>query len=224
MANNLTKFLSVVSVSGILFLSLSCSNSVNSTTQTNVSELQTNETTKTLSPKDILLNQPDFTADQQYFMFESHKHGGFGVSEKLAKKGSIYRWESFDNVNFLSFEKPPVFCSANGKNCFEKQDYNDCCGYLKANQVENFARASDAKFELVGSEVVQGYDCVKIKTENIAKEETVYFYAAKDLKNLVIKTEVIQSDRKHTFVLSNVSFDVPEELFEPIENFNRKRI
>jgi hypothetical protein len=223
MANNLTNLSLLFGVLAILFFSASCSDGVSSTALTNTPEKQTDKI-QPLSPKDILLNQPDFTAEQQYFMFESHKHGGFSVSEKLSKKGSVYRWESFDNVNFLRFDQPPVFCSANGKNCFEKQGYDDCCGYLKANQVENFARASDATFELAGSEIVQGHNCIKIKMENVAKEETIYFYAAEDLKNLVIKTEVIQSDRKHTFILGNVSFDVPNKLFEPIENFNRKRI
>lgn len=225
MAKNLTNFLFIVGTFGILLFSLSCSKNVSSTSQTSILAQQTNENTQTLSPKDILLNQPDFIADQQYFMFETHKHGGLSLPQKLAKKGSIYRWEeSIDNVNFLRFDKPPVFCSAAGNNCFEAQHYRDCCGYLKANQVENYAKASDAKFELIGSEVVEGYDCIKIKTGNVAKEETIYFYVAKDLKNLVIKIEVIQSDRKHTFILSNVSFDVPGELFKPIEDFNQKRI
>ncbi len=66
---------------------------------------------------------------------------------------------------------------------------------------------------------MQGYECVKIKATKKVKgmsrdDEEVYFHVAQDLRNLVIATQVITPGRRTSYVLRNISFDVPADLFK----------
>src|SRR5262249_16743903 len=47
---------------------------------------------RSLNPRDLILNQPDFVADLSFFVGEGF--GGFSGGERLVRKGSKYREES----------------------------------------------------------------------------------------------------------------------------------
>src|SRR2546425_420754 len=47
---------------------------------------------RSLNPRDMILNQPDFVADLNFFVSEGF--GGYGGAERLARKGTKYREES----------------------------------------------------------------------------------------------------------------------------------
>lgn len=168
------------------------------------------------SPRELLAKQPDFVAEEIIFSAEEHgAHGhvsGHELLFKKAKKGKFYRTDTGVAVFFEDATK-----AADGF-WFEGAQY-----------AELFARKEGVRFEFAGTERVQGHECTKIKATREAKqskaeqeakrskpdeEEVVYFYLAKDLRNLVIATQVFTPRRKTSYVLRNISFDVPAALFK----------
>ncbi len=108
----------------------------------------------------------------------------------------------------------------------EVQLSSDTRWYRNANHVQIFANEEHIVFEETGTEVVQGHECLKItaKSNDADQKEIVLFYAAKDLKNLVIVVEITLSDRTDRHILRNISFDVPDALFLPIETYRPRRV
>src|SRR6476659_5210216 len=74
------------------------------------------EAERALDLASLIKNQPDFTADQQYFA--SEQRGGFGGAEKVARKGQSY-W--MDNGYFVFISQPgkPVVRMAHGGKVYE---------------------------------------------------------------------------------------------------------
>src|SRR3979409_1855730 len=62
------------------------------------------EEEKSLNPRDVILNQPDFVADLNFFVGEGF--GGFGGAERLARKGNRYREESQFWIFIGELDKP----------------------------------------------------------------------------------------------------------------------
>ena len=189
------------------------------------SQSSTQATPDTLQLREILANQPDFLAEEIFSEFEPRVHGGFSLGNKLAKKGDCYRSESDGSVWFFCLHKPNVYFNPRKKTFREVPD-NDVKWYQHGSHVQALVNEQNLTFEEVGAEVIDGHDCRKIKvsrTTRDANDPTVFFYTAKDLRNLVIVVEVNLSDRTNRYVLRNVSFEVPNELFAPIERYNWPR-
>ncbi len=175
-----------------------------------------------LNPRDIVLGEPDFVADLELFVSEGF--GGYSWAERIARKGSRYREES----QFW------IFVGEIGKTSARlyPQDkvYDEMLpprGGLADGNVFNpkaLALESDVTFTALGTVQIDGHKCVKIEAVRKGKPEKIYLYAARDLKNLVLVTQVLAPNRGMVQRLHNVSLDVPDSLveipadFKPIEH------
>lgn len=168
------------------------------------------------SARELLATQPDFIADEFYASFETAGHG-HSYTFRVAKKGEWYRSASDITAAFSSYAEPNVRYFLKAKifdsppRAKEKRVW-----YGSAQNPAILAQEQGVLFEALGEETVDGHNCLKIRATNpnVREEVTVLLYAAKDLKNLVIRTEMSFPDRKTTFLLKNISFDVPENLFK----------
>jgi hypothetical protein len=86
------------------------------------------------------------------------------------------------------------------------------------------ALEQDVTFTALGTRVIDGHDCLKVQAVRKGKPEKFYFYAARDLKNLVIVAQIIEPSRTTLQRLANISLEVPDSLvqippdYEPIEH------
>jgi hypothetical protein len=86
------------------------------------------------------------------------------------------------------------------------------------------AKESDVTFTALGTRVIDGHNCLKIAAVRKDKPEKFYFYAARDLKNLVIVTQLVEPKHSTVQRLANISLDVPDSLvqippdYKPIEH------
>ena len=173
-----------------------------------------------ISPREILAKQPDFVAEEFYSSFE-RLHGHSFVN-KVAKKGEYYRREGTIMVFFDKAGEPTLRYWRPAKIFVDDPPPKQPPSwYESADNAEIFAQTEGVRFEVIGIEEVEGHECIKIKAiaESEAQTEekdktTVFLYAAKDLQNLVIATELFLPDRKTKYVLKNISFDVPDSLFK----------
>lgn len=103
---------------------------------------------------------------------------------------------------------------------------------LRILMFDRLLRNDGTKVEVLGSENIQGHDCFKIRaTFNF--EEAYFFsdnpfivYAAKDLKNLIIRVEDEQS-KELIYALTNISLDekdFPNSLFEVPKNYKEIKL
>jgi len=177
-------------------------------------------------PRELLLKQPDFTAEEIVSEFEPAR-GGYSLAIKFAKKGEYYRRESDIMVDFDKFGQPTIRYWRPARIFVPpSKDNTPPKWYEHAANPEIFAKTEGISFEDAGAEVVNGRECLKVKatkqgaapTSEEAKE-VVILYVAKDLQNLVIKTEISLVDRKRTSFLRNISFDVPDELFKVLARY-----
>ena len=144
--------------------------------------------------------------------------GGMSTVSEIAKRDDTY-WR--DNGFFVFLSKPNgvrLRLSRKDKTHDELQrtENERSLWYSGISDVEIFAAKKKIRFERVGTETVDGHSCLKIKANpdaSAATKEAVYFYAARDLKNLVIKVELQTSWRTTTYSLKDISFKVPEMLF-----------
>jgi hypothetical protein len=179
------------------------------------------------SARDILLHQPDFRAKETMVDVESKIGGGMSTVSEIAKRDNTY-WR--DNGFFVFLSKPSgvrLRLSRKDKTYDELQatENERSLWYSGISDVEIFAAKKKIRFERVGTETVDGRNCLKIKANPDASaatsKEAVYFYAARDLKNLVIKVELQTSWRTTTYSLKDISFKVPETLFAVPADYKR---
>ena len=179
--------------------------------------------------RELLLKQPNFTAEEIVSEFEPGRGGGYSLAMKFAKKGEYYRRESDIMVFFYKFGQPTIRYWRPAR-VFDhpSRDNVPPMWHEQAENPEIFAKTEGIAFQSSGAEVIEGHDCLLIKatkqgaspTSEEAKE-VVFLYAAKDLQNLVIKTEVILVDRKRISFVRNISFDVPDKLFKALARLER---
>ena len=88
------------------------------------------------------------------------------------------------------------------------------------------SRSPDLDFKLIGPEKIGGYECQKIEAsygDERLKSVKFIFYAAKELKNLVIFQQTILGQVTMTMTLSNVSLNVSPKLFRIPAGYRRVR-
>lgn len=170
--------------------------------------------------RDLLTRQPDFMAEETIDDFESAIGSGFSAVTEVAKKGDTYR---ASNSAFIFFFRPnrPYLRLFRKNKTYEEINLTEMqrsTWHSYANHVEIFAKQGGVNFEIVGATRIDGRECIKIKAtpkDNSANsEEALYFYVAKDLRHLVVRTELVTPNRRTVWSLKNISFDVPAELFE----------
>jgi hypothetical protein len=180
------------------------------------------EEEKSLNPRDVILNQPDFVADLNFFVGEGF--GGFGGAERLARKGNRYREESQFWIFIGELGKPSarVFPQAKAYDDFESARGGS--GDSTPINPRALALENDVTFTVLGTRVIDGHNCLKIEATRKGKPEKFYFYAARDLKNLVIVAQIVEPKRSTLQRLGNISLDVPDSLvqippdYKPIEH------
>jgi len=181
------------------------------------------------SAREILASQPDFMGEETIMDFEPAIGGGFSATSKIAKKGSTYRR---DNGFFIFFSKPnqPTLRLDPKSKTYDELPVTEndrFLWYSHANDVETFAKKEKIKFEVAGTEKVDGHECVKIKatpeSQSSKGEEAIYFYAAKDLRNVVIRIEIKIPNRITAYTVENITFNVPSNLFDIPARYRRER-
>jgi hypothetical protein len=174
--------------------------------------------------REILLKQPDFVATE--IVSSAHSGHGFSIAFEKAKKGDCYRVASDLAIVFTCLGKPDVTFYPNSKEYREeRRDRNPWTNSVSDVQV--FANEQQVKFKIVGIQKIGKFDCVKIQAKKPIgpneEQEEVYFYAAKDLRNLVIGIDVISSDRRTVYRLEDVKFKVPGKLFKRPVGYSKER-
>lgn len=163
-----------------------------------------------LNPRELLLNQPDFMADLRFFV--AHRVSGHGFAHRLVRKGNRYREESEFWIFVGELGKPSARLFPGTKTY---DDYVPPHGGSLDNPPINpavVAQQNDVTFTALGTIVIDGHRCVKIEVRRKDKPDTYYFYVARDLKNLVIATQLLQPNRNTVQKLTNISLEVPDSL------------
>ena len=175
-----------------------------------------------LNPRDLILNQPDFMADLQFFV--AHRVSGHGFALRLVRKGNRYREESQFWIFIGELGKPSARIFPETKTY---DDYVPAHGGSLENPPINpaaVAQESDVTFTALGTIALDGHHCVKVEGRRKDKPDTYYFYVARDLKNLIIATQLTQPNRNTVQKLTNISLEVPDSLvqippdYKPIEH------
>jgi hypothetical protein len=177
---------------------------------------------RALNPRDILLNQPDFTADLGFFVNEGF--GGYSGSEHVVRKGDRFREESQFWTFVGEIGKTTVRLYPQARLYDEmvplRLDASDgTLLYPKA-----YALKSTATLTALGTAEIDGHRCLKLELLQQDKTEKIYLFAALDLKNLVIVDQSLGQKVRTVQKLTNVSLDAPEALvevpadFKPIEH------
>ena len=186
--------------------------------------------TTPLTMEQVLYHQPDFVADMT-----TSTHG-FDVTQRVAVEGAWVRMDS--NIPFLfPGAKSTVMLIMPGRPVRvaapDRREYYEMPaeGPYAAIQAAVSGRLvltlpdQGTKVKVVGTEVLDGHPTTKFFFEDRGGARRVRFWAAHDLRGLVIRTEVSErvggrrSD--HTIRLSKISLDVPDELFELPADYTR---
>jgi hypothetical protein len=181
------------------------------------------------SAREILAKQPDFMGEETIMDFEPAIGAGFSITSKIAKKGSTYRRDNGFSI-FLSQPNQPTLRLDPKRKTYEElpvAEDDRFLWYSQADDVESFAQKEKITFEVAGTVMVEGHECVKIKatpaTQSSKGEEAIYFYAAQDLRDVVIRIEIRLSNRITTYTLKNITFNVPATLFKIPARYKRER-
>lgn len=164
------------------------------------------------SLRQILARQPNYTATQQFTFSEGF--GGFGATSKVAKMGNR-QVEVTEDAIFIHEPGEPTI------KVFPKRKEYARMPVTKEDDFavspEGLARRDDVSFKSLGTEKVGRYACIKIEVsykDEKLKEMKFLFWAAPELKNLIIKSEIsLGQEVKFLTVLGDISLSVDEELF-----------
>jgi len=164
------------------------------------------------SLRQMLAYQPNYTATQQFVFSEGF--GGFGAKSKVAKMKHRQAEVTEDTIFINERGKPTIKVFPKRKEYTEVPlEKNDGSSISP----EDLAKRNDVVFRSLGTEKVGGFSCVKIEVsykDEKLKEMKFLFWAAPDLKNLVIKSEMSLADKvKFLTLLEDVSLSVDEKLF-----------
>ena len=187
--------------------------------------------TKSISVRDILINQPDYIATEAFTSaFMGH---GFSVSYKTAKRGDCYRRQSETQITYSCLNQADtVFYPRTREYRQETRPNGTGPDALFISDVQTFAKTRpDVKYTLAGTEKIGEQECLRIEARVTYKgasagyqEFTFVFYAARNLNNLVIGVDVTGKDSYASSRLSNIELDFPEKLFKRPEGYRPKRL
>lgn len=187
---------------------------------------------KNLNFKELIANQPDFSADLSYFRSESVSGGG--GSERITRKGNRYRKESQFWIFLGETGKPSVRLEPETKTYNELEPADDeNLSYSSPFNPKTLANETNITVTPLGKTTIDGHDCIKLqvqrKGENLEKEK-ISLYLAKDLKYLVILAQVQNPPYSFGQLLENISLNVAESLvqippdYKPIERDLWKKV
>ena len=165
-----------------------------------------------VSLRQILAKQPDYTATQQFHFSEGF--GGFSAKSRVAKLGSRQVEIKADTIFISEPGKPTIKVFPKRKEYTEIPE--EKIDYL-AITPEGLAKSNDVVFKSLGKEKVGKYTCIKIEVSY--KDEKLrgmkfLFWAAPELKNLVIRSEASLGDKvKLITSLEDIILSVNEDYF-----------
>lgn len=166
--------------------------------------------------RQILATQPNYIAIKQ-FIFSEASGGGFGATSKAAKIGARLRDETEDTIFINESGKPTIKIYPKRREYTEQQIEPDELNDALEFSPEKLARQNNVTFKLLGREKVGKYNCLKIEVaykDKKLKGMKFVFYAAPELKNLVIREESYLGEQARFITqLSDISFNVSERLF-----------
>jgi len=177
---------------------------------------------RALDPREVIANQPDFVADLSYFVGEGF--GGHGFTQRLARKGNRYREESEFWIFVGELGKPSARLFPKAKSYDDFEPPRGGSAYSTPINPAALAKEDGVSFTALGTRVIDDHKCLKIEAIRNGKPEKFYFYAALDLKHLVILAQILEPRRSTVQRLGNVSFEVPDELvqipsdYKPLEH------
>ncbi len=163
--------------------------------------------------------QPDFQAD-----LVLGSDGKQAKVARVAKKGSMFRIEMRRNGSPLvaGFVKgangTTIAFSSKTKTYKNLGKDADLIALVFPWALLEFIPAEvDGKLRVDGKETVDGHECVRFRIDG----DPGTYYAARDLRGLIVKIEALGGDDASIFptgadlyMLMNVSFDVPDSLFQ----------
>src|ERR1700722_4550322 len=166
-----------------------------------------------MNVSDIILNQPDFVADLDFLVIEGFG-GGFRVAERIARKGTRFREETKFSTFVGQIGKSSVRLYPQAKVYDEMVPPR--VGSADTSPLNAKALALDADITLtaMGTEQIEGHNCIKIEAVTKDRPEKVYLYSAQDLKGLTIVVQVIAPKRSTVQRLHSVSLELPDGLVE----------
>jgi hypothetical protein len=179
--------------------------------------------------RDILLYQPDFKATEVYnssFMGE-----GFSTTYKTAKHDDCYRRQSATMIMFSCWNQPTTTFDIKTKEySIDRRAQGKVADSPFLADVQTFARVhKDAEYKVTGTAMIGDEECQKIEVKLKSKassfgngEFTYVFYAAKNLKNLVIGVDLTGNQTYASSRLGNVEFDFPDSLFQRPQGYRLK--
>ena len=185
---------------------------------------------KSMSVRDILINQPDYIATETFTSaFMGH---GFSVSYKTAKRLDCYRRQSDTQITYSCLNQPDmIFYPRTREYRQEARPEGTGPDALFISDVQTFARTrNDVEYTLVGTEKFGEQECLKIEAKVTYKEAspgfrefTFVFYAAKNLRNLVIGVTVTGKETYASSSLHDIRLDFPDRLFKKPEGYRPRR-
>jgi len=181
----------------------------------------------------MLADQPDHMADRTVAV------NGAVTKMKFAKKQDRVRQEFYPldqattlkNDSYRSYKiivigqlnQPSIAIDPQEKTYAEAPENLRIAAF----DVQDFLLRASAELgqiegERAGTEMVEGHKANKIRLKFKGSTEEMYFYFAEDLKNLFVKMDSGTIRQiKGSYTVSNVSFDVPDGLFDIPRDYKR---
>jgi len=173
--------------------------------------LQLNAAEKLIDLRDLVSNQPDFTAVQNYS--SARAISGFSLARKVAKKGKQYRVDTGVVVVITELNKPTL--RLNGDGTYEEgvgahRAFVSATSPLNPMDLVGF---EDVAFTAVGAVELNGTRLLKIQAKSSGFDQEVFLYADPARKNLITIVQIIGKQRSSIQRLEEVSFTVSDSLF-----------
>jgi hypothetical protein len=172
------------------------------------------------SLRQILAHQPNYVATQRKNYYWSSEVGE--RPHRIAKLGNLLAEITEDTIIIQQRDKPTIKIFPKRKEYAEVlfQDNNDFSDWP-----ELYAAREGLVFKSLGREKVGNYECIKIEASypNESLKDTKYvFWAAPELKGLVIKTERFYTESaSYQMLLQDVSLNVDEAIFKIPAGFKK---
>jgi TonB family protein len=185
----------------------------------------------------MLSNQPDSSTDWTFILDEA----SFGIKAKyrltIARKQGKVRREMYPLENETSLKnkadknyklvvldhpgRPSVAFDPQAKTYAEMPGVFKAPGFDLESFIQSKASALDKiKVENVGVENFKGHPSTKIRMTFEGEGGEVFMYFANDMKNLLIGMELTEAG-KSSLTISNILFDLPDELFEIPQGYKK---
>ena len=181
----------------------------------------------------MLANQPDHMADRTVAV------NGAVTKMKFAKKQDKVRQEFYPldqatalkNDSYRSYKiilisklnQPSIAIDPQEKTYAEAPENFQLASFdIQGFLLRASAELGQIEGERAGTEMIEGHKASKIRLKFKGSAEEMYFYFAEDLKNLFVKMDSGTIRQiKGSYTVSNVSFDVPDGLFETPTDYKR---